>query len=163
MLRIRDFSATRILKEQNIDQNHQKIIPKFSNRRPFFVNNIIQWNMAIFYSYMILPSSKKSCINFERNKNYNKKLWKYSILGSSRIRIRNFENRIRCKVFWIRNTAYYFNIRGGGELNLELHRRRKRNRPFRFKNIYNILLPVYSTQDLSVPTRVACFVSNTLP
>ena len=35
--RIRDFSATRIriLKEQNIDQNHPKIILKFSKRRLF--------------------------------------------------------------------------------------------------------------------------------
>ena len=38
----------RVLKEQGIDQNHQKIIPKFSNRRLFFFgSNSVIWQYSV--------------------------------------------------------------------------------------------------------------------
>ena len=46
---------TRILNEQNIDQNHKKIIPIFSKRKLFLWKPC---NMAIIYSYKIWPLSK---------------------------------------------------------------------------------------------------------
>ena len=42
-----------ILKEQNIDQNHLKIIPKFSKRTLFFLLKQCNTNMEIFHSYII--------------------------------------------------------------------------------------------------------------
>ena len=49
----------------------------------------------------------RSCINYEINKNYNKKYFSFFDIRSdvSRFRIRNFENRIRRKIVWFRNTA----------------------------------------------------------
>ena len=68
-------SGTGSLKEQNIDQNHPKIIPKFSNRRLF-----VLFNMAIFFSYMICPSSKNPVSSLKVIKNM-KTLWNFSIYG----------------------------------------------------------------------------------
>ena len=44
------------LQEQNINQNHQKIIPKFTERRLFFKE---KFNMAIFLYNMIFEYKKK--------------------------------------------------------------------------------------------------------
>ena len=45
----------RNLTEQNIDQNHQNIEPKFSEKRPFLLKKC---NMTILYSYIIWSLSK---------------------------------------------------------------------------------------------------------
>ena len=70
--RIWDLSATRIriLKEQNIDQNHQKIRLKLCEE-DFFVKKGYYGNILFLYKI----------INFERNKNDKKKNLKFSILG----------------------------------------------------------------------------------
>ena len=100
VLRIRDFSSTRIgsFKSKTSTKIIRKSYLYFLREKSIFVKKC---NMAIWYYLRV-----KICINFERNQNFEKILKFFDImLDSSRIRIKNFVNRIRCKIVWIRNTA----------------------------------------------------------
>ena len=96
-------SVIRILKEQIIEKNHQKIIPKYSESKLFFAKKC---NIAFFLFLYNIFFEFKSYINFERNKNYKKKqtIFRFRV-NSSRIRIRDSENQIRCKIVRIRKIS----------------------------------------------------------
>ena len=81
-----DKNRIRILEGQNIDQNRQKIIPKFSERRLFCL--LKKCDMAIFFLYMIWSSIKNLCINYQK------------------FVIRSDSSRIRFKIVWIRNAGF---------------------------------------------------------
>ena len=65
VLRIKIQNLDPYPQEQNIDHNHQKI--NFFQGEEFFVVKKVKYGNILFFMY------KKSCINFERNKNVQDK------------------------------------------------------------------------------------------